>query len=142
MVHLRGMSLAVRIRRGGMKMKSILLDVYNNKAQVVNPEGLEDYYNMIDCSTVDIVRRKIGRKWFEIICDDEGTFKEDCKISAIDNFGNVMLVGNLIICGLADSEGELTDLSYSDVKYIRERIQCLSTRRHPKGYLMLTQCGY
>ena len=123
-------------------MRALWLDVECRKVEEVEVNELEDYYKLIDCSTVDIVRRKIGRKWFEIICDDEGTFKEDCKISAIDNFGNVMLVGNLIICGLADSEGELTDLSYSDVKYIRERIQCLSTRRHPKGYLMLTQCGY
>lgn len=123
-------------------MKGLLLDIKNNKTQVVEVEGLEQYYELLNCQLVDIVNRRIGRKRFEIICDDEGTFKEDCKISAINNLGQPMLVGSLLICGKADMEGELTSLTDKEITYIQERIQNMCTRKHPEGYLMLTQCEY
>lgn len=122
-------------------MKALLLDTVEKQTKVVDPKGLDDYYKMIGCRCIDIVRRRIGRKWYEIICDDEGTFVEDPLISAIDNLGRVMLVGSLIICGLADDEGELTDLTTNDIKYIKKRIQKLDTRMHD-DLLILTQCEY
>lgn len=123
-------------------MKGLLLDIKNNKTQVVEAEGLEQYYELLSCQIVDIVNRRIGRKRFEIICDDEGIFKEDCKISAINNLGQPMLVGSLLICGKADMEGELTSLTDKEIAYIQERIQTMYTRKYPEGYLMLTQCEY
>lgn len=122
-------------------MKALLLDTIKKTVEVVNPESLEDYYKMIGCRCIDIVRRKIGRKTYEIICDDEGLLQNDPLISAIDNLGNVMLVGSMIISGLADEEGELTDLSPADIKYIKQRIMTLDTRKHA-DLLMLTQCEY
>lgn len=122
-------------------MKALLLDTVEKQTKVVNPESLEDYYKLIDCKCIDIVTRKIGRKYYDIICDDEGTFRDDPLISAIDDFGRVMLVGNLIICGVANSEGELTDLDVNDVRYIKKRIQTLDTKLH-SDLLMLTNCNY
>lgn len=122
-------------------MKAILLSTQENTARVVSPEGLDDYYRLIGCDCIDIVTRKIGRKVYDIIVDDEGLLKDDPVISAIDNLGRVMLVGSLIICGLADEEGELTDLTPKDIEYIRKRIQTLNTRKHT-GLRMLTQCEY
>ena len=122
-------------------MKAILLSTQENSARVVSPEGLDDYYKLIGCDCIDIVTRKIGRKVYDIIVDDEGLLKDDPVISAIDNLGRVMLVGSLIICGLADEEGELTDLTPKDIEYIRKRIQTLNTRKH-MGLRMLTQCEY
>jgi len=122
-------------------MKAILLDTVKKTTTVVNPTDLQDYYKMIGCRCIDIVTRKIGRKVYDIVCDDEGTFVDDPLISAIDDFGNVMLVGSLIICGLADSEGELTDLTPADIQYIKKRIQTLDTRKH-RDLLMLTSCNY
>lgn len=121
--------------------KALFLDTVNKTTKVVDVNTLDDYYNLIGCRCIDIVSRKIGRKWYDIICDDEGTFVEDPLISAIDNLGRVMLVGSLIICGLADDEGELTDLSDNDIRYVKKRIQTLDTRMH-EGLLMLTQCNY
>lgn len=123
-------------------MKGILLDIKNNEVRTVEANGLYDYYEMLNCDTIDIVRRRIGRRWYEIICDDEGLMKSDIKISAIGNLGNTMLVGSLLICGLVDEEGELTDLTDADIKYIKERILTMATRKYPDGYLMLTQCEY
>lgn len=122
-------------------MKALLLNTMEKRVEVVNPESLQDYYKLIGCKWVEIVTRKIGRKFYEVICDEEGTFVDDPLISAIDDLGRVMFVGNLIICGLADEEGELTDLSSNDIQYIKKRIQTLDTRMH-EDLLMLTNCNY
>lgn len=53
-----------------------------------------------------------------------------------------MLVGNLIICGLADSEGELTNLTDDDMKHIRKRIKTVVSLLKPEGYPILTECEY
>ena len=78
----------------------------------------------------------------EIICDDEGLFKEPQKISAINNLGQVQLVGSILIVGPADSEGNLTSLSNKDANYILDRIQLLETRNFKNPYPILTQCEY
>jgi len=121
--------------------KALFLDTVGKTTKTVNVNDLEDYYKLIGCRVIDIVSRKIGKKWYDIIVDDEGLLKEDPIISAIDDYGRVMLVGSLIICGLADMEGELTDLSDNDVKYIKNRIQSMDSRLH-EDLLILTQCNY
>ena len=122
-------------------MRALLLDTVNKQTKEVNPQGLQDYYEMIGCDCIDIVSRRIGKKRYEIICDDEGLLTDDPLISAIDDMGQVMLVGSLIICGLANSEGDLTELSDSDIKYIRNRVVALNSRKHD-NLLILTECNY
>ena len=122
-------------------MKALLLDTVGKTTKVVDANTLEDYYGLIGCDCIDIVTRKIGRKVYDIIVDDEGLLKDDPIISAIDDFGRVMLVGSMIICGLADAEGELTDLSDNDIRYIKKRIQTLNTLKH-RDLLILTCCNY
>lgn len=123
-------------------MKALLLNVYGDYIKVVDIEDdLHTYYRLLDCSMIEIVERKIGRKWFDVICDEEGTFQEQPKISAIDNLGRVMFVGNLLFMH-HDEEGNMTGLSDNDIKYIKDRIQLMFTKNHPQGYLMLTQCEY
>lgn len=123
-------------------MKALLIDVMENKVEVVNVNGLEDYYRLIHCTTVDIVNREIKGKRYDIICDDEGTFSDDPLISAINDLGGVMFVGNLIVCGGTDEEGGLTALTDDDIKHIRENIQSMGTRRHPEGHCMICQMEY
>ena len=122
-------------------MKALLLDTKKKEVRVVNPHGLFDYYELLDCHLIEHATRKIGGKKFDIICDEEGTFVDDPLISAIDDFGRTMLVGNLLICGLPDGEGESSDLTDDDIEYIRRRIQPMDTRLH-RDLLMLTQCNY
>ena len=109
--------------------------------EAVDAEGLQDYYRLIGCDTIDIVTRKIGGMWFDIVCDDEGLFKEPQKISAINDMGEPMLVGNLLFFN-HDGEGNLLPLSDLDCNHIRKYIQKMSTRNFPDGYPMLTQCEY
>lgn len=124
-----------------MKIKAYLIDVAGGNSRVVEIENkLQDYYRELHCDLVDIQARKIGGKVFDIICDDEGLLKEDNKISAIDNLGAPMLVGNLLVVKCKD--GAEIGLDESDVEHVRECIQKLCTRNFPEGYEMLTQVEY
>ncbi|MBR6984650.1 MAG: hypothetical protein IKH75_14220 [Ruminococcus sp.] len=127
-------------------MKALFIDTKNNSVSVVDPQGLDDYYELIGCRCVDIVERTVGtprsHMRFNIICDDEGTFTEDPLISAIDNLGRVMLVGSLIITGGVDEDGELIGLTEKELKKLAKCVQILPTRLHPEGRIMLTQCEY
>lgn len=123
-------------------MRALLLNVQENKSEVVNANGLQDYYRLIGCTTIDIVNRGIKGKRYDIICDDEGTFLEDPRISAIDDMGQPLLVGNLIVCGEADEEGNLTDLTEADIKHIGKYINLMGTQKHPEGILMICQMEY
>lgn len=123
-------------------MKSLLLNVYGDYSKVVEIEDdLHTYYRLLDCNMVEIVERKIGRKWFDVICDEEGLFREDPYISAIDNLGSPMFVGNLLFLH-HDDEGNMTGLSDREIEYLKSRIQTMYTRRHPEGLLMMTQVEY
>lgn len=129
------------------KVKGVLLDTVNNEAKVVEFEPtLENYYKLLHCDMIEYATRVIGPKGrgkeFDIVCDEEGTFKEGNKISAIDNIGKAMLVGSLLVVGPADDEGNDTSLSDGDCEYVMERIQKMYTIKYPLGYLMLTQCEY
>ena len=37
------------------EMKALLIDVMENKVETVDVNGLEDYYKLIHCTTIDIV---------------------------------------------------------------------------------------
>ena len=83
-------------------LRGVLVDVEKETAGVVEiPDELDEFYRILNCSCIDITVRRIGcnfhnRIRVNIICDDEGLCKSDPKISAIDNLGNVQLVGNLL----------------------------------------------
>lgn len=128
-------------------LTGVLLDVYADKVDVVTiPASVEAYCKVLDCEIFQSVDRMIGtnrsHRRFEILCDDEATFRQDCRISAINNMGEVMMVGNLFIVKADAETGSYVSLSESDQQFILNRIQHMSTRQHLKGYQMLTQCEY
>ena len=125
-------------------IKGVLIDIENDKADVVEFEGkLQKYYEMLHCDCIDIVSREIGhgrsRRRFDIVCDDEGLFNQDAKISAIDNLGRTMLVGNLLVTN-HDAEGNTVSLTDDECEFVLAHIEKLGTRKYPDGYMMLTQC--
>lgn len=127
------------------KIKGVLLDLDKDTAEVVEfIPSLENYYEMLHCDTIDIVSRKVGvtnGRIFDIVCDEDGLFKEGNKISAIDNLGRPMLVGSLLLLNRGE-DGEETTLNDDECKYILGKIQKMYTRNHPEGYQMLTQCEH
>lgn len=126
-----------------MKKRMVLLDVYNNEVRDVEIDDLQDMYKAIDCSCIEIPVRTIGGKKYNIICDEEGTFRSDAKISAIDNLGNIMFVGNLLITSAyVIEDGELTGLTEEEASEVKKYIRTVSTRKYPEGYKMLTHVEY
>ena len=126
-------------------MQVIYLNVADNQPPEARQikDDLQTYYDLIECNAIDIMRRKIGKRYFHIICDDEGMLVEGPKISAISNLGEIRLVGNLVICSdMVTESGDLVGLSDEEAEYIRKRIEFLYTRQYPQGYYILTQCEY
>ena len=113
-------------------MKVIYLNVNERKApEVLEIEDkLETFYKLIDCSTVDIVTREIGGKPFSIICDDEGLFVEKPTISALKKEHKTELVGNLIITGMPDDDGELTGLTDEEIRTIEANTKMIIQFNH------------
>lgn len=82
---------------------------------------LQEYYDLIGCDYIDIVTRKIGDTYFDIICDDEGLLKDNPRITAVDTEGNPMLVGNLIFSH-TNEEGETVGITDEEIKMIRDNV--------------------
>lgn len=90
------------------KIKGVLLNIENDEAKVVEFEPrLQQYYDLLHCDCIGVVPRTLGynrsHRRFDIVCDEEGTYKEDNKISAIDNLGRVMFVGSLLVVNRAEN---------------------------------------
>lgn len=125
------------------KLTAVLVNVETGMFGIIEVANeLETFYKVLGCRRIDITIRRIGDRVAEIICDDEGLLVDSPKISAIDNLGQAQLVGNLLIVGRCDSEGNLTSLSADDAAYIFGKIQLLATRKIRNPYPILTQCEY
>ena len=84
-------------------------------------DPLQDIYDMLECSCIDVQTRTIGGKKFDIYLDDEGLFKQDNfpSIVTTDYSGKIVevIVGNAFICS-TNEEGDMESLSEEDVKLI------------------------
>lgn len=123
-------------------MKMLLLDVQNNEVKLVEANGLEDYYKYIGCSVIDIVRRKIGDLTVEIVCDDEGTFCEHPKVSAIDVIGQPCLYGNLLVAGGEVIDGNLTELTEKEIEYLKSFIIEVTTGYYKEPFKVFWEMDY
>lgn len=103
-------------------MKTFLIDVYNRERGEVDVKNeLEAFYEKLDCRCIDIVVRKVNGVEFDIMCDDEGLFREDCRPSAFTAEGDPMLVGNLMFFH-HDAEGNLTEISDDEMRLLKNSI--------------------
>ena len=90
---------------------------------VVQANELEDYYRLMEIDTIDIVARKINGKYYDIICDDEALLKENPLPTIFDVDKIPMIFGNIIIAGLADETGNMTDLTDKDIVEIVDSLK-------------------
>lgn len=127
-------------------IKAYYVDPTTNTAKAVDIKpSLDTYYDMLHCTCIDIVNRGFGRTGktrFDIICDDEGLFVDKPYISAIDERGNAMLVGSLLVVGESDDDGNETSLTDEDVRLLERFTFELATRVHRKPYKMLGYVTY
>lgn len=81
-------------------------------------DKLEVYYRELECDLIDIVNRKIGGKYFDIVCDEEGLYHDGFISMMTEDSQQPLLVGNLFIC---NHDGpNLASLEESDIKLIRQ----------------------
>lgn len=124
-------------------MKTVFLDVLNGKdAEVIDIEDqLEAFYEKLDCRSIDIVQRKIGGKWFAVMCDEEGLFRDPQVVSAINDIGQPMFVGNLMFFH-ETKDGEIIGLSDDDIDHILRHIGRIYTRTYELPHSTLTECEF
>ena len=120
-------------------MRAVLVDVKNCDVREIECNNLDDYYNAIDCNTIDIVSRRIGDGWYDIIVDDEGLLADNPIPSALDvEHMTVMLVGNLII-SKHDGAGNEISLDDDNVDEVMHNIVAVFDGKSIKPMLM---CKY
>lgn len=118
----------------GFKLKGIFLDVENKKKPVVVEVDNNIYafhkilrFDDIDIiDDIDIKRRTFGEKEFRVVADDIGYFRHIPKFSAYPSSGRLgimPLVGNLLIFGMEDKFGEMTDLTDEDIELILSNVE-------------------
>ena len=124
-------------------MKMLLLDVENKEIKMVEANGLDDYYELIGCRCIDIVRRTIGDVEVEIVLDDEGALVNQPKISAISPEGTPMLYGNLLVAsGRVTDDGELTELTKEEVYGIMDNLATITTSIYKEPYPVFVEVDY
>lgn len=127
------------------KITGVLIDTEANTAKAVTIDNtLEAYYSALNCSCIDIVGRTIGasKKYFTIVCDDEGLLKEAPCISAISDLGEPMLVGSLFITDLDHDTGDLASLSERELEHVLDHIVFATSARRNTPFPLLCQVGY
>ena len=124
-------------------MKMLLLDVKNREVKMVEANGLDDYYRLIGCRTIDIISRTIGDVKVEIVLDDEGALVNNPKVSAIDIDDTPMLFGNLLVAsGRVTDYGELTELTEEEVGEIMDNVATITTSVYKEPYPVFVEMDY
>ena len=124
-------------------MKMLMIDVENKDIKLVEANGLKDYYKLIGCRCIDIVRRTIGDVEVEIVLDDEGFLVENPKPSGIDVTGTPALYGNLLIAsGRVTDDGELTELTEAEIDEIMGNVATITTSVYKEPYPALVEVDY
>lgn len=103
-------------------IKGLLLKEATKGAQIVNTNGLDDYYRILKCSYIDIQEYEVGGKYYSFIYDDEFLYSGKTYTTVTDKEGNPMIVGNVYVCGQADEEGADTSLTVEDIQNIMNHL--------------------
>ena len=109
-----------------------------------NCKELNDFYREIGCDCIDIARRTVGGKMFDIFVDDEGLLKADAgdRISAIaeeDGKLSPQLVGTLVFAN-HDAAGNTTDLTLDDTMLIASRVKRIVIENRETGEKRANYC--
>lgn len=127
------------------KIKGFLLRVYDDvtSKEVEFEETLENIYKLLSVETIDVTMRKIGSYVYDVVCDDEGLFVQDCLPNAIDSNGKPQLVGNLLLVN-HDGEGNFASLTEEQIQELKEKtvVCCPTWNGKPHIYRALKEVDY
>jgi hypothetical protein len=100
-------------------------------------EKFEDLYKAIGCDLVELTRRKVGGKYFDIYVDEEGLLKEAPEVTAVNRDCDCPLVGSLVFAN-RDDEGDVDSLSDNDIRRIKASTVSIGTAS-PDGFEGITR---
>lgn len=111
------------------KIKAILIDTNENVREIYPIEyvdDLETIYQILECSTIDIVTRKFGDSYYDVICDDEALLRSEQRgkiaIVTLSKEGKPVeyILGNCIIVR-HDADGNAESLTDEEIiRILRE----------------------
>lgn len=100
------------------RITGVLVDVtVGTVAKVTVEKSLESYYRILNCRCIDIVRRGIGGRRFDVICDDEALFTDSPRASMVNADGKMMLAGNLFVVQ-TDGADDLQSLTEDEIRHV------------------------
>lgn len=112
-----------------MPSKKIVIIKANSKERPVVEmvDDIVDYETIksfVPYDLIDIVHKKIGEHWYDIIIDDSGRLSPDAYISALgdENVIGENLVGDLIVTK-SDDEGHTLGLTEAEAKEVLDHVK-------------------
>ncbi len=115
------------------KIRGVLIDPDGDAAVMVLDKKLDAYYEALDCRCIDIVRRTIGGRLFDIICDDESLLVDKPQPSAISPLGEIMMCGKLFVVQF-DGKEDVQSLTDEEIVHVFSNVVKLRMRKHSKTY--------
>lgn len=121
-------------------IRGVLVDTINNKIEtrkLFTDEDtfLHEYYKILNCDTIDIISRKIGNNYYDIICDDEGLLKANPipSMLVVDDADRIIqfLVGNIYIVK-HDEDGNEISLNNDEIDEVMSNIYIISCKNDDK----------
>lgn len=105
------------------KITGLLIDVNTGNASFKTVDNsLESFYKILDCSTIDIINRRIGdgaERRFDIICDDEALLKSPATPSALSGYTyDYCLYGSLFVVGHDPGSEDIRSLTKEEKKHL------------------------
>lgn len=115
-----------------------------SRISIKRKSALKELYNALQCDNIEIQERYINNKIYDFIFDGEYMINNKTEsaenIRAFSLYNNEiieLIYGNLFICGVADSNGEETDLKESDINNILKAITFIKHEPTNKSYQVL-----
>ena len=105
----------------------------------IKPE-LDNYYKLLECSTIDMKAIRLGDRHYDIICDDEGLFvnPDELYVTYTNLTQSDSVAGNILLVGPPDEEGCETSLTDDDIVNIHRHIG-LSVQHGQRTILILNK---
>lgn len=114
-------------KMGERDMVGYKIDPLSKDAELVEVNGLDDYYREIGCDCIDIAVVSVHGTPFNVIVDDEGLLKGNVIASVFDGKGYPMLANVAIVLGL-DDDCDVRSLKTDEVRALSDETYVVS---HP-----------
>lgn len=112
------------------------------------PDDLQAFYDLLDCSLIDIAMRKCFGFKLNFVVDDEGLFKEPCHPSVVfypdglDGEHSEVFVGRVLVFGPDDGQGNLTEIPPAVFPKLVDSIYSVTNREGKEQFVLRLPVSY